>query len=291
MAKNYDIFISYAKEDRDLANKIYDELSNNGVSLWFDAINLLPGQNWKTAIPVAIKESSYFLLLFSSHSVSKVGYVQKEQKFALEILDEFPTNEIFIIPARLDDCQPTDERLKDIHWVDLYPTFEDGIDRILRVLGKSKNPSTSTISHSDKVIKQPISETNKEDNLTDFEAYYLGHAIKNRSFFLKKNHWTRWATSIILLYFLSIDAIGKRESTDVKPYEPVIIGGHKLSLNKNYEEYEKIDLHIRMTLTRFIREKLQRISKCFESDFIFVNQYGKEKLKNDHPEIYSEMEL
>jgi hypothetical protein len=46
----------------------------------------------------------------------KKGYLQKELKIALDILDEFPSGEIFVIPTRLANSEPSDERLQDIHF-------------------------------------------------------------------------------------------------------------------------------------------------------------------------------
>jgi hypothetical protein len=43
---------------------------------------------------------------------------------ALEVLDEFPEPEIFLIPSRLDDSEPSFTRLKDIHRIDLFPDWE-----------------------------------------------------------------------------------------------------------------------------------------------------------------------
>jgi len=55
-----------------------------------DKKNLLPGQTWNLKIRKAIKNSRYFIALFSSTSVQKRGYIQKEFRFALDLLDEFP---------------------------------------------------------------------------------------------------------------------------------------------------------------------------------------------------------
>jgi hypothetical protein len=132
------VFISYAGEDRSIAQRLYNDLKGKGVSPWLDTEDLLLGQNRKTEISRAIKESSYFISLLSANSVTKRGYVQKELKIALDILDEFPVSEIFIIPARLDNCEPIDEKLQAIHWVDLFPSYETGLDKILRVLSLPK---------------------------------------------------------------------------------------------------------------------------------------------------------
>ncbi len=126
------VFISYATEDYDTAKRLYDDLKQNETDPWLDRENLLAGQNWRDEIPRVIRESDYFLVLVSSKSVSKKGYVQKEQKIALEIYDEFPGNEIFIIPARTDSTEPLDKTLQNLHWADLSSSYEKGLKQILQ---------------------------------------------------------------------------------------------------------------------------------------------------------------
>ncbi len=134
-----EVFISYATEDYNIAKRLYDDLGHEGAEPWLDRENLLPGQNWRETIPRIIRDSSYFLLLISKNSVSKRGYVQKEQKIALDVLDEFSPDKIFIIPARIDNTEPVDEKLRDIHWAD-FSDYEKGLDQILRTL-KAGNPN------------------------------------------------------------------------------------------------------------------------------------------------------
>ncbi len=138
------IFISYAKEDHKIAKKLYNDLKDAAVTPWLDSEDMLPGQNWKQGIYQAIKESSFFLTLLSSNSVSKSGFVQKEQKAALELLDEFPPDKIFIIPVRLDDCLPNDEKLKNLHWIDLFSSYKKGLNRIVHVLIPEKTRKKET---------------------------------------------------------------------------------------------------------------------------------------------------
>jgi hypothetical protein len=57
-----------------------------------------------------------------SKKFNEAGYRQKEVRLALDTAMEQPEGEIFIIPARLEECD-TLESLKKWHWVDL---FEDG---------------------------------------------------------------------------------------------------------------------------------------------------------------------
>jgi TIR domain len=105
---------------------------------WLDKEDLLPGQTWNSEIRKAIKNSRYFIGLFSSTSIQKRGYIQKEFKFALDVLDEFPEGEIFAIPARLDDCEIPYEKFRGIERVDLFPNWEEGIHRLLRTFGMHK---------------------------------------------------------------------------------------------------------------------------------------------------------
>jgi len=131
MGKTNQIFISYSRHDITHATKLYHELKKYGLTPWMDNENLQPGQKWKFEINQAIQNSSYFIALLSSESLSRRGFVQKELKVAMDILDQNPHSDIFIIPVRIDDCHPNDERLNEIHWVDLFPSFELGIKKIL----------------------------------------------------------------------------------------------------------------------------------------------------------------
>lgn len=128
------IFISYAKEDAKVANRLYKDLKQAGLDPWLDVKSLLPGNKWENTIKQTIRSSNYFIALLSSNSVTKRGFVQKEIKEALNFLDEFPEQEIFIIPVRLNECIPSHERLRALHWVDMFPTWEEGINKILSVI-------------------------------------------------------------------------------------------------------------------------------------------------------------
>jgi hypothetical protein len=89
------------------------------------------------AIDRAIRESSFFIALLSKNSVSKVGYVQKELKIAMDILDQHPASGIFVVPVRLDPCKPEEERLRHLHWADLFMDYEACLSRLLKVFGST----------------------------------------------------------------------------------------------------------------------------------------------------------
>lgn len=127
-------FISYAREDRETALRLYRDLVKSGARPWLDVEDLLPGQDWQHAITRAISESSHFLALLSVHSVNKQGYVQKELRHALDLLDTFPPGDVFVIPVRLDDSKPRHDRLATLHWLDLFADYDEAFQKLLRSL-------------------------------------------------------------------------------------------------------------------------------------------------------------
>ncbi len=130
------VFISYAKEDKEFAEKLHNDLQKKGISVWWDKKRLLAGQDWQVMIRKAIKNSHYFLSLISSNSINKKkGYAQKELKIALELYEE---SEIEIIPVILDDSKLTDSRINKFQWVALGSSYNEGVNKILRDVRKVK---------------------------------------------------------------------------------------------------------------------------------------------------------
>lgn len=134
MNETNSVFLSYARENRDIAERLYMSLREKEINVWLDSKCLKPGANWKYEINKAIRNSRYYILLISKFSVNKRGFVQKEIREALNILGEFPRNQIFIIPVRIDNTLPIDEELLNLNWVDLFLDYYGGLEKILRSL-------------------------------------------------------------------------------------------------------------------------------------------------------------
>ncbi len=129
------VFISYAKEDIETAERLYHDLKKAGMNPWLDQYELLPSQNWKQAVTHAIKNSDYFIALFSNNYVTKRGFLQKELWLAFEVLEEFPRGSTFIIPVRLDDCNLPDEIPGKMNIINLHETsWNSGLEEILQEL-------------------------------------------------------------------------------------------------------------------------------------------------------------
>lgn len=90
---------------------------------------------YKPAIRKAIRESRYFIAVMSSSSVSSRGFRHTELNQAMDVYSEFPEDQIFLIPTRLDKCEPPIEALRDLTYADMFPVWNDGLLRLLKSLG------------------------------------------------------------------------------------------------------------------------------------------------------------
>lgn len=129
------VFISYARLDHEAAERLYDDLKKIGVKTWIDSKSILPGQTWEFEIEKAMRESDFIIMLFSQKGVEKTGYFQKEQRMAIRLLDEVPPDRTRLIPCRLDNAGILHSRLKELNYVDFFPSYSDALGKIKAAIG------------------------------------------------------------------------------------------------------------------------------------------------------------
>lgn len=112
------VFLCHSSRDKEIVRDLYKQLVEDGLSVWFDEANILPGQDWDLEIKKAVRDSDAVIVCLSLSSVTRAGYVQREVRLALDVADEQPEGAIFIIPLRLDDTA-VPERLQRWQWVNL----------------------------------------------------------------------------------------------------------------------------------------------------------------------------
>ena len=128
------VFIAYVKEDEYQASRLYADLTAAGFSPWMDLHKLLPGQNWPRAIESAIENSDFFVACFSSRSVRKRGGFQAEIRYALDCARQIPLDQIFLVPVRLDACEPPRAISNEIQYIDLFPDRRSGVARLIAMM-------------------------------------------------------------------------------------------------------------------------------------------------------------
>jgi formylglycine-generating enzyme required for sulfatase activity len=124
------VFLCHAHPDADKVRALYARLKADGVDAWLDKENIIPGQDWEMEIRKAVRESDIVVVCLSKQ-FSQKGYRQNEVRIALEEASLQPEGEIFIIPARLEECNYL-ESLKRFHGVDLFE--ERGYEYLMRAL-------------------------------------------------------------------------------------------------------------------------------------------------------------
>jgi len=125
------IFFSYASEDKEQVEQLYQKLLDAGFKPWMDTKDILPGERWEYSINKAVRESDFFIVCLSTNSVSKRGFLQKEIKNALNIWQEKLEEDIYLIPVRLEKCE-VPESLKVFQWVDLFD--DDWFSKLLKAI-------------------------------------------------------------------------------------------------------------------------------------------------------------
>jgi hypothetical protein len=76
------IFLSYASEDRELADQIHLALIGAGHLVFFDRDSLPPGGDYHAKIRAAVERSDIFVFLITGNSVASGSYALTELKYA-----------------------------------------------------------------------------------------------------------------------------------------------------------------------------------------------------------------
>jgi len=105
------VFISYAREDLDIARKVRAQLDHANVDTWMDESGLEPGDEFKPVIRENIEKASFFLALISRsldiHGQDHLGrFVLREWKWAEDAAEARLTDDRFLQPVIVDDTKP-----------------------------------------------------------------------------------------------------------------------------------------------------------------------------------------
>jgi hypothetical protein len=132
------VFIAYAVEDMPYAERLYNQLEARGFEPWLDRRRLMPGQNWPLRIHEAIESTDFFVACFSRNSVGKRGGFQTEVRLALECASRVPLDDVFLIPLRLDRCRVPARITRETQYVDLFPDWNAGLERLVKTMQKQR---------------------------------------------------------------------------------------------------------------------------------------------------------
>ena len=148
------VFLSYASQDSEAAQRICQALRAAGVEVWFDQSALRGGDVWDQTIRRQIKSCVLFIPVISRHTHERdEGYFRLEWKLAVDRSHLMTADRAFLLPVVIDDTRESDERVpdrfKEIHWTRLPggetpPGFVERVQRL--VSPQPSSGSTSTAS-------------------------------------------------------------------------------------------------------------------------------------------------
>jgi len=124
-----DVFISYARPDRSLAEALARDLTSRGYSVWWDA-ELVGADDYTDVIFEALRQSRVAIVIWTKAS-AKSRFVRDEARFALHlqklITVKSPSLDVYEIPfgfqgQHTDDVNNREQILRAIHKLGARPT-------------------------------------------------------------------------------------------------------------------------------------------------------------------------
>jgi hypothetical protein len=113
-----DLFLSYCRADRQLAEQFVRTATARGVAVWFDE-HIEGGQDWRQKIVDALGSARALVILFSDHS-NDSGQLIKE----LAVADSLRKR---VIPVLISECEPRGAYLYELssrNWINIHPDPE-----------------------------------------------------------------------------------------------------------------------------------------------------------------------
>lgn len=148
----HDVFISYSRKDSDIANKIFDTLTAEGMTCFIDRQGISGGADFPTVLSEAIMGAKVLLLIASEHSYAS-EFTQKEITFAVS-----NKGSKFIFPLIVDGStlpKNLEFMLSNINWRTLSNSYTIEKDLVKDIKYKLANP------HAGETLKQKEKHTVK----------------------------------------------------------------------------------------------------------------------------------
>jgi hypothetical protein len=206
------IFISYAREDGDTAEKLEEVFRGHGIQVWRDQESIYAGEHWPEAIGRGIAGQRIFLLLWSKNSAVS-HFVGFEWNTALALQKT-------VVPVFLDNA-PLPAALSAKNGV-LLEDFDQAVKKILDLMDISPpSDHRQNLQVMDHLSK--IEEKNVETVLERVKTIYHqqgwqvhGNVYQvSRGDIININWWGKWQAKVIFfavlltLFTLIFDIPGK----------------------------------------------------------------------------------
>jgi TolB-like protein/Tfp pilus assembly protein PilF len=147
------VFLSYASQDAQAAQRICEALRAAGVEVWFDQSELRGGDAWDQSIRKQIKTCALFVPVISQHTHERAeGYFRLEWNLAVDRCQRISADRAFLVPVVIDETPDDDERVperfRDLQWTRLLDgeTPTEFVRRIQQLLSGETPPLSKPAS-------------------------------------------------------------------------------------------------------------------------------------------------
>lgn len=123
---SYQVFISHSTRNADVASAMKSFLESQGIRCWKAPEDIPPGTVWSTGIMRGLKECSIVILIFSKDADDSTNVLKE-----IALADNFKK---IIVPFRIEDCLPGDEKLGYFlcmpQWLDAFQGLETAFNQL-----------------------------------------------------------------------------------------------------------------------------------------------------------------
>ena len=135
------VFLSYASQDAEAAQRICEALRSVGVRVFIDQRELRGGDAWDQKIRHEIHDCALFIPIISQHTQERLeGYFRHEWNLAIERTHRMAQQKPFLVPVVVDGTRNQEALVPDafraVQWMrlpggDTPPAFAERIKRLL----------------------------------------------------------------------------------------------------------------------------------------------------------------
>lgn len=156
------VFLSYASQDAEPAQRICEALRAAGIEVWFDKSELRGGDAWDRKIREQIRDCHLFVPVISANTEHREeGYFRREWRLAVERAGDMAHRRAFLVPVVIDGTSEraaaVPEKFLELQWTRLpggetSPAFIERVKRLLSgegsTPGLARAASSAVASHA-----------------------------------------------------------------------------------------------------------------------------------------------
>jgi TolB-like protein/tetratricopeptide (TPR) repeat protein len=197
------IFLSYASQDAEAAQKICEALRAAGIEVFLDQSELRGGEAWDQKIRREIRDCALFVPVISVNTASRLeGYFRLEWKLAVDRSHLMAAEKPFLLPVVIDATQESNahvpDRFREVQWTRL-PGGDTSpfVERVRRLLsgespqepGIQSAPARAATAAAATIPRPAVSLWRSKAALLGAIAVVviaLGYLVANRLVFSKR---------------------------------------------------------------------------------------------------------